>query len=236
MWVVKMDKIYSLMSYKNTLAWLFLFSVSFGYLEASVVMYLRGLLYPAGFSFPLEISGGRYIFAEYFRELATLLMILSAACVSGKSRLERFAYFMFIFAVWDLIYYAALKILLDWPATIFDPDVLFLIPVPWIAPVLAPVIISSALLTASLYLLHCLKLYKKFYLTRFILTIEITGGLIVILSFIVPSFGNLNSKYPLHFSWFVFSTGAAVSLAAFLYSVFRTVQKGRLNLEIKKGP
>jgi hypothetical protein len=41
--------------------------------------------------------------------------------------------------LWDIFYYVGLKTLLGWPPSLFTWDVLFLIPVPWSAPVLAPV-------------------------------------------------------------------------------------------------
>jgi hypothetical protein len=44
--------------------------------------------------------------------------------------------------VWDIFYYVWLKVLLDWPASLLTPDILFLIPLPWWGPVIAPVLIA----------------------------------------------------------------------------------------------
>jgi hypothetical protein len=46
---------------------------------------------------------------------------------------------MFVFGIWDLFYYVWLKVCLGWPSSLLTWDVLFLIPVPWVGPVLAPV-------------------------------------------------------------------------------------------------
>jgi len=44
--------------------------------------------------------------------------------------------------VWDIFYYVFLKMMCGWPHSLLDWDVLFLLPLPWWGPVLAPVLIS----------------------------------------------------------------------------------------------
>ncbi len=142
------------------------FSVAFGYIEAAVVVYLRALFHPDGFTFPMEVfdatppgaqrpfGAGRLMLTEVGREAATLVLILTGAWLFGNLRQERIAYFLIIFAVWDIFYYVWLKVLLDWPASLMDWDILFLIPMAWAAPVLYPVLVSLAMFafaTAILY-------------------------------------------------------------------------------------
>src|SRR4051812_35804258 len=124
------------------LKWLTIFSVAMGYLEGAVVIYLRKLYYPEGFSFPLKVMDASTGAVEFLREAATLFMFLSVAALCGKNLKERFAWFCFCFGVWDLVYYAVLKLALNWPLSWFEWDILFLIPVPWVGPVLAPCIVS----------------------------------------------------------------------------------------------
>ncbi len=107
-----------------------IFSIAFAYIEAAVVVYLRQIFHPEGFTFPLTTFGlsplwKRLLFTEIGREAATIVLIFTGCWLSGKNRRQRFAYFMTIFAVWDIFYYVWLKVLLDWPSSIMDWDILF---------------------------------------------------------------------------------------------------------------
>ncbi|HBS85599.1 MAG: hypothetical protein A2W91_14450 [Bacteroidetes bacterium GWF2_38_335] len=113
-----------------------------GFLETSVVVYLRNLYYPEGFDFPLAPVSDLIFITELGRELSTIIMLLAVGFLAGKTFIERFSFFLFGFAVWDLMYYVFLKVLLDWPDSFLTWDVLFLIPIPWFGPVIAPCILS----------------------------------------------------------------------------------------------
>jgi hypothetical protein len=132
-----MDKIPSL---NRNLVLITTFGIAMGALEAIVVVYLRMLYYPDGFEFPMKLIDPAVYGVEVLRELATLVMLFSIAWLVGKSFYERLAYFLLAFAVWDVFYYFWLKVLLDWPATLLDWDILFLIPITWVGPVLSPLI------------------------------------------------------------------------------------------------
>ena len=119
------------------------FAIAMGYLEAIVVAYLRALYYPNGFNFPLaNLVQSEILLIEWVREFATIVMLVTVAMLAGKKFFERSAYFIFAFAVWDIFYYVFLKVILDWPASLFTWDVLFLIPWPWVGPVITPVLCS----------------------------------------------------------------------------------------------
>jgi len=118
-----------------------------GFLEAIVVVYIREIYYPDGFQFPLKELPPRLIVIEWMREISTLLMLGSVAWISGKTILKRLSVFLFIFGIWDIMYYVGLKIFLDWPESIFTWDILFLIPITWVSPVLAPVLCSLLMIT-----------------------------------------------------------------------------------------
>ncbi len=135
------------------------FSVAFAYIESAVVVYLRAIFYPDGFTFPLAMFdltnlGRRLGLTEIGREAATLVLIVTAAWLFGGNRQERVAYFLLIFAVWDIFYYAWLKVLLDWPASMMDWDVLFLIPRLWASAVLYPVLVSIAMVALAVVILY----------------------------------------------------------------------------------
>jgi hypothetical protein len=90
------------------------------------------------------------------REAATIIMLVVIAYLVGSSWLERGVFFLWTFAFWDLFYYVSLYILIKWPSSLKTIDVLFLIPVPWIAPVWFPIGVSSMtiIVIAVLYLLN----------------------------------------------------------------------------------
>jgi hypothetical protein len=129
------------------------FAAAFGFVEAAVVVYLRHIAYPDGFQFPLRTIDQRLMGVEIAREAATLVMLVSVARLAVTGGLRRFAVFAFCFGVWDIVYYAALRVCVGWPASLLDWDVLFLIPLPWTSPVLAPVLVSLTLIAASMTLL-----------------------------------------------------------------------------------
>jgi len=124
------------------LVWVSVFAIAFGYVEASVVVYLRALYYPEGFTFPLKLMSERTVVTEMVREVATIVMLVSVSVLSGRNRWQRVGYFMVAFGVWDVLFYVWLSVVIGWPARLTDWDTLFLLPVPWIGPVLAPVLIS----------------------------------------------------------------------------------------------
>jgi len=133
--------------------------IAFAYIEAAVVVYLRQIFHPDGFHFPMTVFGNephlkRLVFTEIGREAATIVLILTACLLAGRNRQQRFAYFLTIFAIWDIFYYVWLKVLIDWPATILDWDILFLIPITWASPVLYPVLISAVLLVWAAIILY----------------------------------------------------------------------------------
>jgi hypothetical protein len=114
------------------------FAIAMGYLESAVVVYLREIFYPGGFAFPLKSMTGKIAVTEVFRELATIIMLAGVGYLTGKNRIQRFGIFLYAFGIWDIFYYVFLYILIGWPQSLFTWDILFLIPVTWVGPVLAP--------------------------------------------------------------------------------------------------
>jgi hypothetical protein len=137
-----------------------IFAAAFGFAEAAVVVYLRaavGLLpgYTGTLS-QLQNSPQDYhqeqslaqfpqslLTIESYREAATMIMLVSVALLAASKTNARWAAFLWVFALWDIAYYAGLWATVRWPASLADLDVLFLIPVPWIAPVWFPLLVSG---------------------------------------------------------------------------------------------
>ena len=152
---------------------LVLFGVSFGYVEATVVVYLRELFKPMalelspkrmpGDVFPLitreqleatDRAHLRLLKTEVIRETATMVMLASVGLAIAWNFNTWIAGFVISFGIWDICYYVFLKVLIDWPRSLLEWDLLFLIPVPWVGPVLAPVLVSISMVIAGTLLLR----------------------------------------------------------------------------------
>lgn len=117
-----------------------LFAIAFGIEEAIIVLYLRML--PA--------SGPSVVGIESGREACTIIVLVAVAWLAGSRADMRFRHFLFAFGVWDVTYYVWLWATSGSP-TFTSQDVLFLIPVPWIAPVWAAMAFAVALALLGLF-------------------------------------------------------------------------------------
>ena len=168
---------------KKTLSWIILFAIAMGLLETSVVIYLRELYYPNGFEFPLRIIPLHVARVEILRELATVIMLVAVGILSGTGRLQRFAYFVLAFAVWDLFYYIFLYLLIQWPQSLFTWDILFLIPLPWVGPVWAPCLLCLIMIYGSIYVITRTQIPGRLSISRFQWFLMVGGACTCILSF-----------------------------------------------------
>jgi hypothetical protein len=224
-----------------------IFAIAMALLESAVVIYLRELYYPNGFTVAFTKMPEGIIFTELCREFATIIMLVSICFLVGSSRLSRFAWFLFSFAVWDIFYYVWLKVFIHWPSGLFDWDILFLFPVTWLGPVLAPVICSVCMIFFSLFILCGERMVPGFRIKRVSWILIITGALIIYFTFTIdytfilfkhgfyksyfsildnPDFVKIASYYiPASFSWGWFTTGIILILTGIgitWISCFRT--------------
>ncbi len=130
--------------------WVAVFALAMAWVEAAAVFYLRSLVKRVEPYQPDPLPGvGGFGEAELVRELATLVMLAAVGALAGRTARSRFGYACVAFGVWDIAYYAFLKALTGWPRSLLDWDILFLIPLPWWGPVLAPVLITVLLLAGG---------------------------------------------------------------------------------------
>ncbi len=122
-----------------------LFGAAFGFVEAAVVVYLRAAtgLWPGPQGNTLVAIPGTLLRIEYFREAATMIMLGGIAFLAGQRFREKVMAFLWTFALWDFSYYVWLRLTIGWPSSLINFDLLFLIPVPWIAQVWFPMLVSS---------------------------------------------------------------------------------------------
>lgn len=129
----------------RNLTWVGLFAVAMAYVESAVVVYLRRLYDisdPVASLPPFDSQIGAI---EVGRELATLVMLLAVGWAAGKKFQSRLGFAVFAFGLWDIFYYFWLKVFINWPESLLDMDILFLIPLPWWGPVLAPLLIAAGM-------------------------------------------------------------------------------------------
>jgi hypothetical protein len=202
------------------LAWLTLWAAAFGLCEGAVVVYLRRLCYPDqpddGPLFPLRIVEPLILRTEQWREAGTLLVLLGVALLAERRPLRRFAVFAFSFGIWDLAYYATLHVALGWPASLMDWDVLFLIPAPWSSPVLAPVLVSLALVGSSSLLLHRLDVDGGRGFRARDWLVQIVAGALIVASMLWNAGPVDRQEQPGDFPWWLFLLGLVGGIGFFL--------------------
>ena len=233
-------------SLKKTLVWLTLFSIAMGFMETAVVVDLRELYYPNGFNFPLMPIAPKIAVTEFLREAATIIMLAGIGILAGKNKIQRFAFFIYAFAIWDIFYYVFLKLLLDWPEYMLIWDILFLIPVPWVGPVLTPCIVSLTMvaLTAGIIFLQEKGFKVYFKLKEF--AMQILGCLIIIGSFIwdyiqtheLSQIWMLSSKealltdmtsyIPQASNWWIFGAGEGLLIYGIVLFVIRVKKENKI--------
>lgn len=226
-----------------------IFGIAFGFLEAIVVVYLRKIYYPNGFSFPLTLLEPEMIQVEIVREITTIIMLATIGWILGRKFGEKFSFFIFTFGVWDIFYYIGLKTFLDWPESLLTWDVLFLIPITWIGPVLAPVICSIGMILIALIYIYLRE--KNYSLQFYPLNISLisVGVILIIYTFISDyfslitennfwkDFANLieNEEFwkvvgnyiPEKFNWLVFSFGCLLIGIGYAIPFISSVRKIR---------
>jgi hypothetical protein len=225
------------------LAALLLFGSSFGYVEAAVVVYLRALyqplhkrLYPESRPqdlFPLitpeklrteQPKLATYLETELMREAATLLMLVAVGLAAARNGRQWLAAFAIVFGLWDLFYYVFLQLLLGWPESLLTWDLLFLLPVPWVAPVLAPALIALSLVSGGTLVLRQEYAGRPVRLARLNWLSLVGGGLIVITAFCWDFPNTLRGGMPSDFNWPLFVLGVAVGLAGFAHGLWVSVR------------
>jgi len=218
-----------------------------GYLESAVVVYIRAIYYPEGFSFPLKLMSDTIMLTEFLREAATLIMLAGIGVVAGRSRIERFGLFIFAFGWWDIFYYIFLKLLIDWPESLLTWDILFLIPTTWVGPVIAPCINAFTMIVLGGLICRFQGKSKKAGLNGREWALLVLGSLVLLVAYMqdytrymlhefsvrqlffsLPGRDMLAyaTKYtPVSFSWILFGIGQGLILFGVALYYFRLKKK-----------
>lgn len=219
-----------------------LFAIAMALFESAVVIYLREIMYPEGFRFPLAPIYPHLVLTEILREAATLVMLVCIGQLAGKRFSEKFAWFIYSFAVWDIFYYIFLWFLLGWPASLMTWDVLFLIPATWTGPVITPLILTVVMIIFAMFILKAARKGKNTRIEPIEWIGLLAGSGIVVAAFMTdylkhmlktfkpgellrasdPRIMEVAQQYvPESFPWLLFTAGTLVILAPVIRFRFR---------------
>jgi hypothetical protein len=211
------------------------FAIAFAWVESAVVVYLRKIFFAGSFSFPLATvwENGCIVLddisrIEIAREAATLIMLGTVGALAGQNALQRFCFFMIALGIWDLFYYVWLWVMPGWPENFMTWDILFSIPLPWVGPVIAPVLVASAMAGVGSSFIYCEGKSYVIHWRWYDWLVESTCGFLLMVAFCfdwknilrVPD-GAARSGIPNPFAWLLF---LPVLLFAILYAVVRLRQ------------
>ena len=203
---------------------LWVLALALGWIEASVVVYLRqiytqevflqGTNYIAGLQVSLVSLPSHLVAVEIAREACTILLLGAVAWLAGRRPAARAGAFLLSFGIWDLTYYAALKVVLGWPDSLSAWDILFLIPLPWVAPVWASVTVATLFVVAGSYLLWTSERARRYRWPD--AGVLAAGALLTIAAFLVEWRAAADHCVPERFPVWLFSAGVVLGTAWFL--------------------
>jgi len=215
-----------------------IFATAMAWVESAVVYYLRTHIdrivpYQPN---PLPVIGGLGP-VEATREFATLVMLFTVGALAGATWRARWGYTFLAFGVWDIFYYVFLKVMCDWPRSLLDWDILFLIPLPWWGPVLAPILISLLMIFWGTVASQFDAPAASLRATAGAWSMNFAGGWLALLIFIADTWraraggvDAIRNVLPGHFSWPLFLVALALMAAPAILSCLRLPRRARHDL------
>ncbi len=203
---------------KRLVVWLMVYAIAMAYLEAAVVVYLRELYFPENILkiFPPKLFNQRDALVELGREVATIVMMGAVALISERrNRVRMFAAFVLQFGIWDVFYYIWLKVLIGWPVSWSEWDILFLIPWAWLGPWITPVVIALIFIVWGWMILST---SSEVQWGKMGVGLFIGGAILALIAFLQPAFQLLVSGesqriqqfYPTTFWWWLYLPGVLI--------------------------
>ena len=194
-----------------------LYALAMAYVESSVVVYLRDLYDIDDIVRDLPTTTDRLTAIEIGREAATIVMLLAVGWLAGRRLQDRMGYFVFAFGLWDIAFYGWLALFVGWPRSPLDWDVLFLVPVPWWGPVLAPVLIAGVMCVGGVAAVVGADRGVAWRLTWTNAAIAAAGIAIILYTFTADALGAVpdgldavTRARPSTFQWPLFALGFAI--------------------------
>lgn len=201
--------------------WVSVFSIAMAYLEAAVVVYLRRVYGISDLILQVPPFDAQIAAIELGRELATLVMLLSIGWISGETFQSRVGFAFITFGLWDIFYYLWLRVFIGWPQSILEPDLLFLIPLPWWGPVLAPVLIALWMVIGGIFAVIKVEKNGPLHIDAWSWVCLIAGVLILLYTFMADALialpadaSTLSGLKPSQFNWPVYFIGFSLNVIA----------------------
>ena len=123
-------------------------------------------------------------------------MLAAVSMLAGRKFWERFGYFIIMFGVWDIFYYIWLKAAINWPSSLFEWDILFLIPLPWIGPVIAPVLVALLMIVIGISLTYLFNKGQTFKPTVVTWVLAVIATVVIMYSFMCDVEAGLRQGMP----------------------------------------
>lgn len=216
------------MKLSGKITWVGIYAIAMAFLETAVVVYLRRIYGITDLMLSVPPFDPEIAAIELGRELATLVMLLAIGWVAGERIQSKLSFALIAFGIWDIFYYIWLAVAISWPRSIFDTDLLFLIPLPWWGPVIAPVLISLLMIIGGVLIV---RREDQGTIVRLRISDGIFLGLGILImlyvfmqdaiSILPATSEELSSLKPSSFNWFVFMIGYVLSAI----TVWRIVKK-----------
>lgn len=204
-----------------------IFAIAMAWVESAVVYDLRTFVdriepYQPD---PLPLIG-KLGPVELVREFATLVMLLTVGLLAGWNGPTRLGFAAVAFGVWDIFYYVFLKVMCGWPHSLGDWDLLFLLPLPWWGPVIAPVLIAGLMIGWGTLTTQFAPREDARKWLRLSWLLNLLGGLIALFVFMrdtlrVADQGTnvIRKVLPAHFDWPLFLIALALMSTPILRQV-----------------
>jgi len=194
------------------------YAIAMALLEAAVVTYLRTLIGRVDPYHPVPLPVPAWLMRiELAREAATLVMLATVAWLAGRDRRSRLGYFLIAFGVWDLFYYVFLVPMTGWPRSPLDWDILFLIPLPWWGPVIAPASIAALMVAGGTLASQFARGGRSVWPRAWPLAVGMAGVALALYAFMADALHAphwnaqaLASLLPTRFDWGIFALALAL--------------------------
>lgn len=218
---------------------LWLLALALGWIEASVVVYLREIAvresainatsYLPNLQVSLVALPGILVAMESAREVCTLVLLGAVGWLAGRRAADRLGAFLMAFGVWDIAYYAVLRLVSGWPESVSTWDILFRVPSPWVAPVWAPVTIATLFVVGGSYLFWTADRERRYRAMDVAMLLASAG--LALSAFLAGSNAVIDHRLPEHFPVWVFWSGVILGIAC-----FAAIERREIAVTEKKGP